>query len=43
LLVQTKITAATMSNQTVLLLGAGFVTRPTAVELDKVGIKVTVG
>jgi hypothetical protein len=27
----------------VLLLGAGFVTRPTAVELDKAGVKVTVG
>jgi len=27
----------------VLLLGAGFVTRPTAEELDKAGISVTVG
>jgi len=27
----------------VLLLGAGFVTKPTAVELDKAGVKVTVG
>ncbi|KAK1074267.1 saccharopine dehydrogenase (NADP+, L-glutamate-forming) [Friedmanniomyces endolithicus] len=30
------------SSKKVLLLGAGFVTRPTAVELDKAGIKVTV-
>lgn len=29
--------------QNVLLLGAGFVTRPTAVELDKAGVNVTVG
>jgi len=32
-----------MSSHKVLLLGAGFVTRPTAVELDKAGVKVTVG
>jgi saccharopine dehydrogenase (NADP+, L-glutamate forming) len=29
--------------RSVLLLGAGFVTRPTAVELDKAGVKVIVG
>lgn len=32
-----------MAPNQVLLLGAGFVTRPTAVELDKAGVKVTVG
>lgn len=32
-----------MAPNNVLLLGAGFVTRPTAVELDKAGVKVTVG
>lgn len=31
-----------MANRKVLLLGAGFVTRPTAVELDKAGVYVTV-
>ncbi|QIW98662.1 hypothetical protein AMS68_004180 [Peltaster fructicola] len=31
-----------MSSKKVLLLGAGFVTRPTAVELDKAGVQVTV-
>jgi saccharopine dehydrogenase (NADP+, L-glutamate forming) len=32
-----------MAPHKVLLLGAGFVTRPTAVELDKAGVQVTVG
>lgn len=31
------------ANSKALLLGAGFVTRPTADELDKAGITVTVG
>nr|POE65161.1 saccharopine dehydrogenase [nadp(+), l-glutamate-forming] [Quercus suber] len=40
--IQPPSSTADSANRKVLLLGAGFVTRPTAVELDKAGVSVTV-